>query len=62
MFNKTVDFQEILKYENQTVKYGLSLFCELMRVFNYTLNTATKNTQLKINITKEIYSLIECQQ
>lgn len=44
MFNKTIDFKDILSYESQTIKYGLSLFCELMRVFNYTLNIATKNT------------------
>jgi hypothetical protein len=35
--NQLGDFEEIVKYETPTLKYGLSLFCELIRVFNYTL-------------------------
>lgn len=42
-------------------QYGLSLLCELIRVFHYNLEQSVESDLLKFNISKELFEIIDCQ-
>jgi len=44
--------------EPDHLKYGLSLFCELFRIFKYRL-VNVKNIKLKKLLIKEMYCIVE---
>lgn len=57
--NNLFDAKEILKNMEIEAKYGMSLFCELYRVFIYTVNSGTKNEIIRHSLINEMNLIIE---